>query len=216
MDWARVWIQLIRILNFISNVGDTVILMIATRMIRDSDELRRRTLSRILARGFLIVDMLLTTMFIFLATFVLIKSQHENPQMPLRFWIVGFMLYCMFHLVFLIIQFEGGPWSQEGFMTFRNLEHKKNVFGIFWWALGMFFMAKGDNQMYLAAPELTWIFTFFLCFDIALAMCCTLFLLSMFIMFCGCIPILFAVFYYMRNRQNQRRVQLPPCPWCHK
>ncbi|KAL4564042.1 hypothetical protein LXL04_028092 [Taraxacum kok-saghyz] len=215
MDWARVWIQLTRILNFISNVGDTAILMMATRMIRDSDELRRRSLLRILAKGFLIVDMLLTTMFIFLAAFVLNKSKHEVPQMPVRLWIVGFTLYCIFHLIFAVIQYKGGPWSQEGFAQFRNMEHKKNIFGILWWGLGMFFMVKGDDQMYLSAPELTWILTFYLWFDIGLAICCMLFLLLIFIMFCGFIPILFAVIYYTRNRQNKQRLQLPPCPWCN-
>ncbi|KAM0031059.1 hypothetical protein Hdeb2414_s0017g00504191 [Helianthus debilis subsp. tardiflorus] len=216
MNWARVWIRFTTILNVIYDLSDTIVLMIASRMVRDSDEITRRAPSRIISKGFLILDMLLTMMYIFIGVFILNKSKNEIPTMPLRLWIVVFMFYCIFHILFSIIQFEGGPWSQAESIIFKDLEYKKNIFGIFLWGLGMFFMVKGADQMFLAAPKLTWILTFFLCFDIALAIFCMLILFAVLVIFCGCIPILYAISYYKRYQQNQRRVQLPPCPWCHK
>lgn len=216
MNWARVWVQFTMILNLISDIGDTIILMIASRMVRDSDEMRRRAPSRILSKGFLILDMILTTMFLFIAAFILNDSKHETPTMPVRLWIGVFMLYCIFHMFYSIIQYKGGPWSQARSAMFKKLEYKKNVFGLLWWGLGMFFIVKGADEMYIDAPKLTRILTFFLCFDIALAIFCMLLLFTIFVIFCACIPILCATFYYVRNQQNRRRIQLPPCPWCHK
>jgi len=187
MIWARVWIQFTTILNVISDVSDTIVLVIASRMVRDSDEISHRIPSTIISKGFLILDMLLTMMFIFTAGFILNESKNEMPTMPLRFWIVVFMFYCIFHIFLTTIQYEGGSSSQTGsimfkyvlsffpesysslfcfvlfcfvylnkrLVSFRNLEYKKNVFGIFLWGLGMFFMVKGADQMFLAAPKLT-------------------------------------------------------------
>ncbi|KAI3724975.1 hypothetical protein L1987_64744 [Smallanthus sonchifolius] len=215
MNWARVWMQFTTILNDIYDISDTIVFMIASRMVRDSDEIRRRAPSRIISKGFLILDMLLTMMFIFVAVFILNNSTNEMPTMPLRFWIIVFMFYCIFHIFFSIIQYEGGPWSQAGSIMLKNLEYKKNVFGIFLWGLGMFFMVKGADQMFISAPKLTWILAFFLCFDIALAISSMILLFMIFITFC-CILIPCATLYHIRDQQNRRRVQLPPCPWCHK
>ncbi|KAK1418461.1 hypothetical protein QVD17_27606 [Tagetes erecta] len=214
MIWARVWIQFTTILNVISDVSDTIVLVIASRMVRDSDEISHRIPSTIISKGFLVLDMLLTMMFIFTAGFILNESTNEMPTMPLRFWIVVFMFYCIFHIFLTTIQYEGGPSSQAGSIMFKNLEYKKNVFGIFLWGLGMFYMVKGADQMFLVAPKLTRILTFFLWFDIALAIFCMLLMFTIFVF--GCIPILCVTYYHMREQQNRLRVQLPPCPWCHK
>ncbi|MFS7966301.1 hypothetical protein Hanom_Chr09g00772231 [Helianthus anomalus] len=139
MNWARVWIRFTTILNVIYDLSDTIVLMIASRMVRDSDEITRRAPSRIVSKGFLILDMLLTMMYIFIGVFVLNKSKNEIPTMPLRFWIVVFMFYCIFHILFSIIQFEGGPWSQAESIIFKYVHSFPRIISVIRYLFCFFF-----------------------------------------------------------------------------
>ncbi|KAG6505778.1 E3 ubiquitin-protein ligase At4g11680-like [Zingiber officinale] len=92
-------------------------------LVRESaaEQLEERQSGWAYSRPVVLLDILWNVVFVASAAGVLALSRDEAPSMPLRLWIGGYALQCVFHIVFVCVQFrrrrllrdveERGGWS---------------------------------------------------------------------------------------------------------
>lgn len=54
----------------------------------------------------IVLDVLWNLAFVFVTIAVLGFSSEENPDVPLRFWIIGYNLQCLFHVGCVIVEYR--------------------------------------------------------------------------------------------------------------
>ncbi|KAK4354608.1 hypothetical protein RND71_026802 [Anisodus tanguticus] len=62
-----------------------------------------------------IIDVLWNFMYIIAAILVLVLSKKEDPEMPLRVWIIGYCLFCVLHVVNVLLEYKRRRYGQEAF-----------------------------------------------------------------------------------------------------
>ncbi|WJZ82271.1 hypothetical protein VitviT2T_002041 [Vitis vinifera] len=85
------------------------------RMMREPSMLVRETAAEQLeerqsdwaySKPVVVLDMIWNFAFVVVAAAVLVLSRRESPSMPLRFWIVGYALQCILHIVCVSVEYR--------------------------------------------------------------------------------------------------------------
>lgn len=85
------------------------------RMMREPSMLVRETAAEQLeerqsdwaySKPVVVLDMIWNFAFVVVAAAVLILSRRESPTMPLRFWILGYALQCILHIVCVSVEYR--------------------------------------------------------------------------------------------------------------
>lgn len=71
-----------------------------------SEELNDRQMNWAYSKPVVIIDLLWNFIYLLAAILVLVLSRNENPEMPLRVWIVGYSLLCLLHVVFVLLEYR--------------------------------------------------------------------------------------------------------------
>ncbi|XP_016464773.1 E3 ubiquitin-protein ligase At1g12760 isoform X1 [Nicotiana tabacum] len=67
-----------------------------------------------------IIDLLWNFAYIIVACFVLFFSREEDPEMPLRIWIVGYSLLCVLHIVCVFLEYRRRGYGQSDEASFGS------------------------------------------------------------------------------------------------
>ncbi|KAF5734832.1 E3 ubiquitin-protein ligase [Tripterygium wilfordii] len=77
-------------------------------MVRETatEQLEERQSDWAYSKPVVVLDVIWNLAFVAVAVSILFLSRYENPDMPLRLWIVGYGLQCLLHMVCVVIEFR--------------------------------------------------------------------------------------------------------------
>jgi len=156
------------------------------------------------------------TIIILVTIVVMILSKDEITKVPLRVWLVGYVIHCAVHMVCAYIGHRSlrveTPWGlvAESNNTCNNIatfvELANKIFFSVWWIIGLYWVISGRHKSANDAPKLFWLTTIYLAF-ITLPLVITMIMACM-VCVCGGL----AVFYFASQAaestvpQEQQRV----------
>jgi len=71
-----------------------------------AEQLEERQSDWAYSKPVVVLDFVWNLAFVVVATAVLVLSSDENPNMPLRVWIIGYGLQCMMHMVCVCVEYR--------------------------------------------------------------------------------------------------------------
>ncbi|KAG9451673.1 hypothetical protein H6P81_004577 [Aristolochia fimbriata] len=71
-----------------------------------AEQLEERQSDWAYSRPVVVLDIIWNLAFVLIAFVVLVLSKDESPSMPLRFWILGYALQCVLHMVCVCIEYR--------------------------------------------------------------------------------------------------------------
>ncbi|WCJ28693.1 Zinc finger C3HC4 type (RING finger) family protein [Euphorbia peplus] len=176
----------------------------------------------------MVLDLVWNSAFVLVSIAVLLFAVGEKPSTPLRFWVLGYCLQCVFHVGFVYFRYRmwrsdqgsdgvSNSNSQAQSSIIKRLESINTLVASIWWVIGFYWIVVGGQTLLRDSPRLYWLTVVFLAFDVffilfCIGMACIVF----FVAFC-CIPIL-AVAYAIAIRKGAREddiKSLPKYKYCH-
>ncbi|XP_065853669.1 E3 ubiquitin-protein ligase At4g11680-like isoform X2 [Euphorbia lathyris] len=193
----------------------------------DTDAQTNNSSRRGYSKPVMVLDLIWNLAFVLVSVVVLFSATRERPSTPLRFWVLGYSLQCLFHVAFVYFQYrirrrndqdnDGLSSSQAQISIIKRLESINTLISSVWWVIGFYWIVVGGQALLQVSPRLYWLTVVFLAFDVffilfCIGMACIVF----FVAFC-CIPIL-AVAYAVAIRKGAREDDinsLPKYRYCH-
>ncbi|XP_026426788.1 E3 ubiquitin protein ligase RIE1-like isoform X2 [Papaver somniferum] len=159
-----------------------------------------------------ILDVIWNLAFVLVSSVVLSSTISENPSTPLRVWIVGYAIQCLFHVGFVYFEYQrrisiviGGDdgenqgnhlfLSSENRSRSRRMESMNTLVSFFWWVIGFYWIVAGGQALLLDAPRLYWLAVVFLAFDVFFAIFCIALACIIGVALCCCLPCIVAILY---------------------
>jgi hypothetical protein len=71
-----------------------------------AEQLEERQSDWAYSRPVVVLDIIWNLAFVVVATVVLVLSRHENPNMPVRVWVVGYALQCLLHMICVCFEYR--------------------------------------------------------------------------------------------------------------
>nr|GMD99090.1 E3 ubiquitin-protein ligase At1g12760-like isoform X1 [Ipomoea batatas] len=177
-----------------------------------------------------ILDLVWNFAFVLIAAAVLVLSRDEQPELPLRLWIVGYALQCVLHAVSVSLEYRkrrrrrwqsadeafgrGGEGlnSSTGYVTLaqftqeetstvaKYLESINTMFSFVWWIIGFYWASVGGQPMAQDSPQLYWASIIFLAFDVFFVVFCIILACVIGLGICCCLPCILAVLYAVADQ----------------
>ncbi|CAK9173064.1 unnamed protein product [Ilex paraguariensis] len=187
-----------------------------------AEQLEARQTDWAYSKPVVILDVVWNLVFIVVATAVLILSKNEMPMVPLRLWILGYILQCVLHEVCVWMEFrrrrrwrEGeGIGSSGGYVTLaqlteagtstvaNRLEFSNTVFSFIWWLLGFYWVSAAGPALAQYSPHLYWLCLILLAFDVAFIFFCVALACVIGMAVCCCLPCIIAILYAMGGQDG--------------
>ncbi|OVA13813.1 zinc finger protein [Macleaya cordata] len=154
-----------------------------------------------------VLDVIWNLAFVLVSTVVISSTLRERPATPLRVWIVGYALQCLFHVGFVYLEYRrrnsvvGGRENEENQLSSamesrsRRLESINTMVSFFWWVIGFYWIVAGGQALLQDAPRLYWLAVVFLAFDVFFAIFCIALACIIGVALCCCLPCIIAILY---------------------
>ncbi|XP_026415697.1 E3 ubiquitin protein ligase RIE1-like isoform X1 [Papaver somniferum] len=160
-----------------------------------------------------ILDVIWNLAFVLVSSVVLSSTISENPSTPLRVWIVGYAIQCLFHVGFVYFEYQrrisivigGDDGENQGNQLFLSSENRSRRYkwmesmntlvSFFWWVIGFYWIVAGGQALLLDAPRLYWLAVVFLAFDVFFAIFCIALACIIGVALCCCLPCIVAILY---------------------
>ncbi|MCL7023447.1 hypothetical protein MKW94_027832 [Papaver nudicaule] len=158
-----------------------------------------------------ILDVIWNLAFVLVSCVVLASTIRENPSTPLRVWIGGYAVQCLFHVGFVYFEYHrrnsivlsgGDDTGNEDNQLFlssenrsRRLESMNTLVSFFWWVIGFYWIVAGGQALLQDAPRLYWLAVVFLAFDVFFAIFCIALACIIGVALCCCLPCIIAILY---------------------
>lgn len=172
-----------------------------------------------------ILDLVWNFAFVLIAAAVLVFSGDEQPELPLRLWIVGYSLQCVLHAVSVSLEYrkrmrrrwqstDEGLSSSTGYVTLAQFSHEETstvakylesintMFSFVWWIIGFYWVSVGGQPMAQESPLLYWASIIFLAFDVFFVVFCIILACVIGLGICCCLPCILAVFYAVADQDG--------------
>ncbi|KGN54665.1 E3 ubiquitin-protein ligase At4g11680 [Cucumis sativus] len=176
----------------------------------DDNEYERRVLFRngsSFIKPILVLDLFWNLFFVFLSVIVLVLSAEEKPTAPLRFWLSGYAVQCLFHVFFVFVAYlrrssryrlgfenRGAQdelrLSHNRIRVMKRLEALNTMVAYIWWVFGFYWIVMGGQALLEGSPRLYWLAVVFLAFDVFFIIFCTGMAFVGFFAVCCIIPFL--------------------------
>lgn len=119
--------------------------------VRDNaaEQLENRQSDWAYSKPIVVLDILWNFALVGVALHVLVLSAAESPDVPLRFWILGYVLQCSFHIVCVMVEFMRRRREMEYAESARNWGNTGDL-GSF---LNSSSGSEGDFEEYAAEPH---------------------------------------------------------------
>ncbi|KAK4479787.1 hypothetical protein RD792_015322 [Penstemon davidsonii] len=178
------------------------------------------------------LDMMWNLAFVIVSIVMLICTQNENPNVPIRVWVCGYGLQCLVHVVLVWIEYkrrnssngsrEGGNQSDnededDGTIaghssTVKRCESVNTMASFLWWILGFYWVVSGGEILLRSAPRLYWLGVVFLAFDVFFAIFCVVLACLIGIALCCCLPCIIAILYAIAGQEGASEADLSILP----
>ncbi|CAH2057805.1 unnamed protein product [Thlaspi arvense] len=179
----------------------------------------------------IVLDVLWNLAFVFVTVGVVGFSSMENPDVPLRFWIIGYNLQCLFHVGCVIAEYRrrrrqgdsdsglisnqgssedesddygitDDPEIESGTSLAKHLESTNAIFSFVWWIIGFYWVTADSEELAQSSPQLYWLCVAFLAFDVIFLVLCVAVACLIGIAVCCCLPCIIAVLYALADREG--------------
>ncbi|KAK9207420.1 hypothetical protein WN943_017707 [Citrus x changshan-huyou] len=191
------------------------------------------------SRPIIVLDVLWNLVFVIVAFAVLGVSINEKPEVPLRLWIVGYALQCLFHVFCVFLEFKrrrrgegvvfGDSVSGSSSTTVtgdeeerfhgendssvaKNLESANTFFSFLWWIVGFYWITASGETLISCSPQLYWLCVTFLAFDVVFVMICVGVACLIGIAVCCCLPCILGILYALTEREGATEEEIDRLP----
>ncbi|KAK4479788.1 hypothetical protein RD792_015323 [Penstemon davidsonii] len=178
------------------------------------------------------LDMMWNLAFVIVSVVMLICTQNENPNVPIRVWVCGYGLQCLVHVGLVWIEYkrrnssngsrEGGNQSDnededngsiaDHSSTVKRCESVNTMASFLWWILGFYWVVSGGEILLRSAPRLYWLGVVFLAFDVFFAIFCVVLACLIGIALCCCLPCIIAILYAIAGQEGASEADLSILP----
>ncbi|KAI5428852.1 hypothetical protein KIW84_033735 [Lathyrus oleraceus] len=175
------------------------------------------------------IDVAWNLSFLVVSAVVLCGSRNEEPCVPLRVWILGYLLQGLVHSLFVVLEFrrrrrnnhfeDSSSWSfssesdsdvaSEQFLEyqensiFKYIESVNTVLSFLWWILGFYWVTAGGQSLTRDSPQLYWLCITFLAFDVVIVVICVTAACLIGIAVCCFLPCILAILYAVTDQVTQ-------------
>ncbi|KAK3194868.1 hypothetical protein Dsin_026178 [Dipteronia sinensis] len=207
-----------------------------------AEQLEERQSDWAYSKPIIVLDVLWNLAFVVIAVVVLGLSIEERPDVPLRLWIVGYALQCLFHVLCVYFEYNrrGGEVSDNGFGDLRsgsgsdggdvdyyrpelpqnedetslakNLESANTMFSFLWWIAGFYWITTSGETLNSDSPQLYWLCIVFLAFDVAFVVICVAVACLIGIAVCCCLPCILGILYALTEREGATEEEIDRLP----
>ncbi|KAF8043718.1 hypothetical protein BT93_A1896 [Corymbia citriodora subsp. variegata] len=167
------------------------------------------------SRPIVVLDFVWNLAFVVVAVVVLLSAFKERPSTPLRLWLCGYALQCLFHVGFVCAEYrrrdEDGDDELVGVSELsrspsrrrmlKRLESLNTLISSVWWVFGFYWIVVGGQPLLQDAPRLYWLTVVFLAFDVFFVIFCIGMAFVVFLALFCCIPIL-AIAYAVASTEG--------------
>ncbi|XP_065853668.1 E3 ubiquitin protein ligase RIE1-like isoform X1 [Euphorbia lathyris] len=170
----------------------------------DTDAQTNNSSRRGYSKPVMVLDLIWNLAFVLVSVVVLFSATRERPSTPLRFWVLGYSLQCLFHVAFVYFQYrirrrndqdnDGLSSSQAQISIIKRLESINTLISSVWWVIGFYWIVVGGQALLQVSPRLYWLTVVFLAFNVLFILFCIGMACIMFIVVFCCIPVLAVAF----------------------
>ncbi|KAI6696964.1 hypothetical protein NL676_017083 [Syzygium grande] len=165
------------------------------------------------SRPIVVLDFVWNLAFVVVAVVVLLSAFKERPSTPLRLWLCGYALQCLFHVGFVCAEYRrrdgddelvgvsGLSRSPSRRRMLKRLESLNTLISSVWWVFGFYWIVVGGQPLLQDAPRLYWLTVVFLAFDVFFVIFCIGMAFVVFLALFCCIPIL-AIAYAVASTEG--------------
>ncbi|CAM0905744.1 unnamed protein product [Alopecurus aequalis] len=181
-----------------------------------AEHLEERQTDWAYSKPVVVLDVLWNLAFVAVAAAVLAASLTESPAVPLRFWIAGYVLQCLLHVLCVVVEYRrrsqetraGGAGAQQDdaeagdfkISIVKHLESGNTMFSFIWWIIGFYWVSAGGQALSQDAPQLYWLSIVFLAFDVFFVVFCVALACVIGIAVCCCLPCIIAILYAVADQ----------------
>ncbi|KAM1027969.1 hypothetical protein FF1_040643 [Malus domestica] len=185
----------------------------------------------------IILDLLWNLVFVIVGFTVLGLSVEEKPLVPMRIWVVGYILLCVVHVGCVVAAYwrrrEAG-WGSGGSESLvsgsnvggyggehgladdtsitKNLESANSMFSFIWWVIGFYWVLNGGQALLSSSPRLYWLCVSFLVFDVAFIIVCVAASCLVGIAVCCFLPCIIAILYAVTDQDGATDEEIDRLP----
>ncbi|XP_070047643.1 E3 ubiquitin-protein ligase At1g12760-like isoform X3 [Nicotiana tomentosiformis] len=139
-----------------------------------------------------IIDLLWNFAYIIVACFVLFFSREEDPEMPLRIWIVGYSLLCLLHIVCVFLEYRRRGYGQSAEEAFGSSAEGSRG-------------SSGYVTLAELTPERSRLCIVFLAFDVFFVVFLITLACAVGLGICCCLPCIIAVLYAVADQKGANK-----------
>uniref|UniRef100_A0A0C9QVM2 RING-type E3 ubiquitin transferase n=1 Tax=Wollemia nobilis TaxID=56998 RepID=A0A0C9QVM2_9CONI len=101
--------------RFLRRASSRRIMREPSMLVRETaaEQLEERQSDWAYSRPVVVLDIIWNLAFVIVAAVVLILSRDENPNMPIRVWVVGYALQCLLHMICVCFEYRRRHSSQQ-------------------------------------------------------------------------------------------------------
>ncbi|CAJ1932660.1 unnamed protein product [Sphenostylis stenocarpa] len=188
------------------------------------------------------LDMSWNMAFVVVSVAMLACTTREQPNTPIREWIVGYALQCLVHVVLVWLEYRrrsrreslraardvgnsapsdaGGSDSDEDGSSgissrsrfTKRCESLNTGVSFLWWIVGFYWVVSGGDMLLQDAPRLYWLSVVFLAFDVFFAIFCVVLACLIGIALCCCLPCIIAILYAVAGQEGASEADLSILP----
>ncbi|KAK3126963.1 hypothetical protein QOZ80_7AG0566080 [Eleusine coracana subsp. coracana] len=204
--------------RFIRRTGSRRLMREPSVAVRETaaEHLEERQTDWAYSKPVVVLDVLWNLAFVAVAAAVLAASLNEQPSVPLRAWLAGYVIQCLLHVLCVAIEYkrrqeatERGGMDQEGAVDgdfklsiVKNLESANTMFSFIWWIIGFYWVSAGGQALSHDAPQLYWLTIVFLAFDVFFVVFCVALACVIGIAVCCCLPCIIAILYAVTDQEG--------------
>ncbi|KAJ3678643.1 hypothetical protein LUZ60_002446 [Juncus effusus] len=204
--------------RFLRRAGSRRIMREPSVMVRETaaEHLESRQSDWAYSKPVVILDLLWNLMFVMVSAVVCVTSRKEEPELPLRVWIGGYVLQCVVHMVCVWFEYRRRVRARVGnaeadqaqdeddnkISIEKHLESANTMFSFIWWIIGFYWISAGGQVLSKDAPQLYWLCIVFLAFDVFFVVFCVALACLVGIAVCCCLPCIIAILYAVRDQEG--------------
>ncbi|CAO2819954.1 unnamed protein product [Amaranthus hypochondriacus] len=179
-----------------------------------AQELEERQIDWAYSSPVVVLDAAWNSAFVFAACVALILTWDDSPRLPLRFWVMGYALQCLLHVLCVFVEFrrrrrvrialENGrlDYFEDSSIMVKHLESANTMFSFIWWILGFYWICVGGQALQHDSPTLYWLCIAFLVLDLFFVIFCVALASVIAAAVCCCLPCIIAILYVLADRRG--------------
>ncbi|KAK7394851.1 hypothetical protein VNO78_15392 [Psophocarpus tetragonolobus] len=189
------------------------------------------------SRPVVALDVAWNAAFLAIGAAVVALSAKEEPCVPLRTWIVGYLLQGVLHSLCVVVEFRRRrarsgthvEWSfssgsdqdfyaseqfleGEGNSLTKHIESANTMLSFIWWILGFYWVTAGGQSLTRDSPQLYWLSITFLAFDVVIVLICVAVACLIGIAVCCCLPCILAILYVVADQEGATKEEIDRLP----